>query len=103
MKFVDVENRSAIIGLMRDPVVFPAESQVESEVGSNLPLILEIRHVESAAILVAAPWGGKGNSEKLSVHESRFIAARTVGERKVIVGSLALVQPDPPNLHARLE
>src|SRR5271165_3416713 len=103
MKLADVENRSAIVSLGRNAVVFPADSQVESQGWGNLPLILEIGHVESAPKLVAAPWGGKRNPVQRSVREARFKATRVVSERQVVVGGLALVEPNPANLHAGLE
>src|ERR1017187_1139278 len=103
MKLGVVEYSSAIVGLGRHPVVFPAESQVEGERRSNFPLVLEIGHVEGAPVLVAAPWGGEGNAVKRSGGQGRFKITGILSERKVVVGSLALVQPNPTNLHAGLE
>ena len=78
MKLVDVENRGAIVGLVRHSVVFPAQPEIQSEIRSDLPLILEIRHIERAPIFMAAPGSGKGNLVKGSVHEACVSGAAVI-------------------------
>ena len=55
MKFGDIEDRGAIVSLVRYAIVFPAYSEVQSQGGIDFPFVLEIGHVECAAQLMATP------------------------------------------------
>ena len=103
MKLIEIENRRCVIGLVRHTIIIPTQSRADREIWSNFPLILKIRHVEHTPQLVAAPWGSKGDPVKRGIREGRFIRSRIVSERKDVVSGLALVQANPPNLHAHLE
>ena len=61
MKLVEIEYRGPVVGLVSHSVVFPAQSQVQREIGSNFPFVLEVGHVKCAAQPMAAPRRGEGD------------------------------------------
>ena len=103
MKLGDIEDRGAIVCLVRYAVVFPAYSEVQSQGGSDFPLVLEIGHVECAPQLMTTPGRSVGNSVKIPALKTRIKRARSVGEVKRITRCQTLIQSNSANFHARLE
>src|ERR1700674_2642278 len=84
-------------------IIFPAQSCVDSQIWRDLPLVLEIRHVECAAVLMAAPRRGEGEAVKLAVYKAAVRAAGGILKRNRVTRCQPLIQTDPANLHSRLE
>ncbi len=87
MELVEIENRGAIVGLVRNPVVLPAEPEIDGEIGSNFPLILKIGQIESTPKFVATPRSSEGDSVKAAVDEARIRIAKI----EIVVGGLTLI------------
>src|SRR4029077_11630473 len=98
MELIEVKYGRGVVRLVGDSIVFPAEAGTQSERRRSLPFILEIRHVESAAILVAAPGRGEIYLIDLAIQYVRQIV-----EAERVACGLALIQTDAADLHARLE
>ena len=98
MKLVQVKNRGAVGGLVGHSVVFPANSRSQGEGWRYLPLVLEVGHVEHTAQPMAAPRRDVVDVRKVRVDHVPFAS-----EGQDVTRGLPLVQPNPTNLHARLE
>ena len=56
-----------------------------------------------AAELVATPGIGIGDSVKVRIYKACVRSAAVVRKGKSVTGSQTLIEPNPANLHARLE
>src|ERR1700733_3947423 len=103
MKLGDIEDRGAIVSLVRHAIVFPAYSEVQSQGGIDFPFVLEIGHVECAPQLMATPGRSVGNSVKVPALKTRIKRAGAVGKAKRITRCQTLIQSNSANFHSRLE
>jgi hypothetical protein len=102
MKLVDIEDGSAIVGLVSHPVVLPTQSASQGKVWGYLPLILNVRQIKGAPILAAAPGGGELDLVEEGGGEGGVGRTGAILKVEVVIGGFALIQPNPANLDTGL-
>ena len=98
MELIQIEDRRAVVRNVSDAEVIPSYSQACSESRSHFPFVLEVGHVESAAILVAAPRCNKRNVSERCRNQAGVIA-----KVQSVVRRLTLVETNAANLHTGLK
>ena len=83
---------------MSNAEVIPTYSQIYRKGRGYFPLVLEVRHIESTPVLVAAP-----GSDIVHFRKGSRYQAIVIGESQIIVRSLTLIEPNAADFHAGLE